>query len=174
MLVGRLDLGMLALGVSGIVWLSAPPREAEPRGNHVAQAPPIDVMCSTNGRAPEAMEGPFFDLGGAVGGQLDVKAMVGVAPFQQVTVVHFGDGAPDLMKHDRLVLAVQVGGSWFTRDLATIGPFCGDMGSPTWVDAEADAPRIAGGAVSVRVHETYRQGESERASDSLVECHLEP
>lgn len=186
MLVDRLTLGMLALGITGIVWLAWPASETARVSYDGWQAdgvliedgpctgPAIRVTCSTNGGLPEAMQGPFSDLSEAIGGELDVKTMAGVAPFQQLTVVHSGVGTPDLTNHDRLVLVLQVGGGWFTHELASIGPFCGGTGSPTWVDAEAAAPRIVDGAVSVRAHETYRQGDSERSSDSLVECRLEP
>ncbi len=187
MLVDRLDLALLAASITGIVWMAArSPAPAGPPGGEVVVAPdtgctllaapprPPTPTCSTNGGAPEAMQGPFGSLGDAAGGELDVKAMAGVAPFDELTVLRIGDGTPDLSSHDRLALAIRVGGLWYTRDLASIGPFCGGMGHPTWVDAEAAAPRIVDGAVSVRVRETYRQGDSERTADTLVECRLDP
>ncbi|NVB84538.1 MAG: hypothetical protein HOV81_39550 [Kofleriaceae bacterium] len=173
MLVDRLDLALLASCVTGIVWM-ATPSPASPPDPPIVLAVDARVMCSLDGGMPELMQGPYAFLGDALGGELDVKTMVGVAPFDQLTVVRTG-GTPDLTNHNRLVLAIRVDGGWYTRELADgLGPFCGGMGSPIWVDAEAGAPRIIDGAVSVRVHETYRQGDSERSSDSLVECRLEP
>lgn len=171
--VDRLDLALLATCATGIVWMATRSPTRPPEPNIVL---PYDrqMACSTNGGMPEPMQGPYAFLGGASGGDLDVKTMIGVAPYDQLTVVRTGGGTPDLTNHDRLVLAIRAGGQWYTRELASMGPFCGGMGSPTWVDAEASAPRIIDGAVSVRVHETYRQGDSERSSDSLVECRLEP
>jgi hypothetical protein len=177
MLVDRLGIVLFALGTTGIVWLASRSPDAPARVRRAppaAEAKPPALACSTNGSIAEAMQGPFASLGEAVSGELDVKVMRGVAPYDELTVVRVGDGEPDLTNHDRLVLVVQVGGRWFTHELATVGPFCGGMGTPVWVDAEAAAPRILDGAVSVRVHESYHQGDSERAYDSLVECRPEP
>lgn len=192
MVVDRLGIAMLAVGAVGVVWLAWPAPDVE-RIRRCADCGPVPMaasiqgdkdcpgirlpqpVCSTDGGTPEPMQGPFDSLGAAAGsGELDVKTMRGVAPFDELTVLHAGDGTPDLSSHDRLVLVIRVGAWWYTRELASIGPFCGGMGSPTWVDAEASAPRIVDGAVSVRTHETFRQGDSERSSDSLVECRLNP
>lgn len=170
-MLDRLGLAMLALGTLGVGLL------AWPSAQRIRPAPQVNAIpvpyCSADGGTAEMMQGPLRSLED-VCGSCDAEVADGIAPFHQVTVLRVGDGAADLTNHDRLLLVVRSDVGWFTRELASVGPFCGGMGSPTWVDAEANAPRIIDGVLSVRVHETFRQGDSERTADTLVECRIAP
>ena len=120
------------------------------------------------------MRGPYESLAGDCATcAIDAAAAIGVAPIDQYTVItHAETGG--LGEQRAYSLAIHTAEGWWFHDLASAGAFCGGMGTPTWVDVDADAPHQHGASVTVHFTEHLRRGDTKWAVETTVTCSVAP